>query len=92
MDLTLRSDILGRAILFVGYSFRDPNIAYLFRTVNEKFSSLPHSFAGRRAYIVVTNPSDFELQLFQERKIEVIPTFDLDRARAVSDLLTELAS
>jgi hypothetical protein len=48
--------------------------------------------AVKRAYIVVTNPSDFELQLFQERKIEVIPTFDLDRSRAVSNLLTELAS
>jgi predicted NUDIX family phosphoesterase len=92
MDLKLRSDILGRAILFVGYSFRDPNIAYLFRTVNEKFSTLPHSFAGKRAYIVVTNPSDFELQLFQERKIEVIPTEDLDRTRAISNLLAELAS
>src|ERR1700730_15380003 len=78
------------AILFVGYSFRDPNIAYLFRTVNEKFKNLPHSFAGKRAYIVVPNPSDFELQLFQERKLEVIPTLDLDRTRAVSDLLSEL--
>jgi hypothetical protein len=92
MDLKLRSDILGRAILFIGYSFRDPNIAYLFRTVNEKFQSLPHSFAGKRAYIVATNPSDFELQLFQERKIEVIPTLDLDRTKAISDLLAELAS
>ncbi|SRR5216684_7030177 len=92
MDLRLRADVLGRAILFVGYSFRDPNIAYLFRTVNERFGDLPHSFAGKRAYIVATNPSDFELQLFQERKIEVIPTLDLDRTRAVSDLLAELAS
>jgi SIR2-like domain len=92
MDLKLRSDVLGRAILFLGYSFRDPNVAYLFRTVNEKFSDLPHSFGGKRAYIVVNNPSDFEMQLFKERKIEVIPVFDLDRTRAVSDLLSELAS
>jgi hypothetical protein len=92
MDLKLRSDILGRAILFLGYSFRDPNVAYLFRTVNEKFSSLPRSFAGKRAYILTTNPSDFELQLFSERKIEVIPVLGLDRAKAISELLTELAS
>jgi NAD-dependent SIR2 family protein deacetylase len=92
MDLKLRSDILGRTILFIGYSFRDPNIAYLFRTVNEKFSGLPHSFTGKRAYIIAASPSDFELQLFQERKIEVIPTHDLDRTRAVSELLGELVS
>jgi NAD-dependent SIR2 family protein deacetylase len=92
MDLRLRSDVLGRAILFIGYSFRDPNIAYLFRTVNEKFGVLPQSFAGRRAYIIVTNPSDFELQLFHERQLEVIPTFNSDRTGAVSELLSELAS
>jgi len=92
MDLKLRSDVLGRAILFVGYSFRDPNIAYLFRTVNEKFSTLPHSFAGKRAYILIANPSDFELQLFSERKIEVIAANDLDRTRAIANLLAELAS
>lgn len=92
MDLKLRSDILGRAILFVGYSFRDPNIAYLFRTVNEKFSNLPHSFAGKRAYILVSNPSDFELQLFSERRIEVIPVNSLDRTRAISELLLELSA
>lgn len=92
MDLKLRSDVLGRAILFLGYSFRDPNVAYLFRTVTEKFQNLPKSFGGRRAYIVVTNPSDFELQLFQERQIEVIATFDADRTRAVAQLLGELVS
>jgi hypothetical protein len=92
MDLKLRSDVLGRAILFIGYSFRDPNVAYLFRTVNEKFSGLPQSFAGKRAYIIATSPSDFELQLFQERNIEVIAATDPDRTRAVSDLLQELAS
>jgi hypothetical protein len=92
MDLKLRADILGRAIIFIGYSFRDPNIAYLFRTVNEKFSSLPHSLAGKRAYILINNPSDFELQLFSERKIEVIAANDLDRTRATSELLYELSS
>jgi hypothetical protein len=92
MDFKLRSDVLGRTILFIGYSFRDANVAYLFRTIQDRFKDLPRSFAGRRAYIVVTNPSDFELQLFHERKIEVISTFDSDRTRAVSNLLDEMVS
>src|SRR5207247_6449723 len=37
MDFRLRSDVLGRAVLFLGYSFRDANVAYLFRLVNEYF-------------------------------------------------------
>ena len=73
MDFRLRSDVLGRAVVFLGYSFRDPNVAYLFRLVNEYFHDLPTSSTGRRAYILVADPSDFETRLFRARNIEVIP-------------------
>jgi hypothetical protein len=73
MDLRLWSDLLNRSVLFLGYSFRDPNVAYLFRQVKERFEKLPNTSSGRRAYIVVQDPSQFERRLFQERNIEVIP-------------------
>jgi hypothetical protein len=73
MDLRLRADVLGRAVLFLGYSFRDANVAYLFRLVNEYFHALGTNPSGRRAYIVVADPSDFEIRLFRARNIEVIP-------------------
>lgn len=73
LDARLRSDILGRALLFIGYSFRDWNVAYLFNLVNRIFGPLPDSPNGRRAYILVPEPSDFEINLFRARKIEVIP-------------------
>jgi hypothetical protein len=88
MDLRLRSDMLGRAMLFLGYSFRDPNVAYLFRLVNEQLNTLPGSMTGHRAYIIVPDPSDFEHQLFNARNIQVIPvdggsiTEEIDRALA----------
>ena len=91
LDLKLRSDVLGRAILFVGYSFRDQNIAYLFRGVTDKFKELPDSFSGKRAYIIVSNPSDFEMQLFNNRKIEVIPAFGSNRTDSVAAVLEELS-
>ncbi len=60
MDYRLRADVLGRALLFIGYSFRDWNVSYLFRLVNDQFEALPASLGGRRAYIAVSDPSDFE--------------------------------
>jgi hypothetical protein len=69
MDFKLRADILGRAVLFIGYSFRDPNVNYIFHIVNRLFSDLPDSASGRRAYIVLPEPSEFE----HARNIEVIP-------------------
>ena len=72
MDFRLRSDVLGRVVLFLGYSFRDPNVAYLFRLVNEHLDRLVVNPSGRRAYIVVPDPSDFETRLYRARNIEVI--------------------
>ncbi|MDH6234925.1 hypothetical protein M2281_005546 [Mesorhizobium soli] len=92
MDLKLRSDLFGRAVLFIGYSFRDINIAHLFQTVNETFQQLPNSFSGRRAYIIVQNPSDFENRLFHQRNIEVIPAYGNDRTAAAAEILTDMAS
>jgi hypothetical protein len=92
MDLKLRSDVLGRALLFVGYSFRDANVAYLFRLITEHFGDLPQSFAGRRAYIIYPNPSDFEQQLFHARHIQVISISGPDQAGAAAAVLDAMAA
>jgi len=92
MDLRLWSDLLNRSILFLGYSFRDPNVAYLFRQVKERFANLPNTNTGRRAYIVVQDPSHFERRLFQERNIEVIPIDGRGRTHAVAEILNDIRS
>lgn len=80
-DRRLTADALGRAVLFVGYSFRDANVSYLFRLLNDAFGKLPLDNTGRRAYILIADPSDFEITLYRARNIEVIPIR--------SDFLTE---
>ena len=92
MDYRLRSDVLGRALLFIGYSFRDPNVAYLFRKVNEQFERLPESLTGKRAYILVPDPSDFEILLFNQRNIEVVPIRGASIASDTAAFLADLRS
>ena len=92
MDLRLWSDLLNRSLLFLGYSFRDPNVAYLFRQVRERFAQLPNSTYGHRAHIVVQEPSHFEKRLFQERNIEVIAIDSRDPTRQVAALLNDIRS
>ena len=92
MDFKLRGDILGRAALFIGYSFRDPNVNYIFHLINRLFANLPDSFTGRRAYIVLTDPSDFERRLYQQRNIEVISVGSNDRPREIANLINEMRS
>ncbi len=90
LDQRFRSDLLGRAVLFLGYSFRDWNVAYLFRLVNETFQELPGTGLGHRAYITVPDPSDFEYTLFRARNIEVIPIDGSRMTDEISVLLDQL--
>ena len=92
MDLRLWSDLLNRSVLFLGYSFRDPNVAYLFRQVKERFAELPNTIHGQRAHIVVQEPSQFERRLFQERNIEVIGIDSHDPTMQVAELLNDIRS
>jgi len=92
MDYRFRSDLLGRVVLFIGYSFRDYNVSYLFRLINDQLGGLPLTPNGRRAYIVVEHPSDFELQLFAARNIEIIPVRRGALTADISELLDELVS
>jgi hypothetical protein len=92
MDRRLWSDLLNRSLLFLGYSFRDPNVAYLFRQVKEQFAGLPNTSSGRRAYIVIQDPSQFERRLFRERNIEVIAIEGPGRSDAIAELLNDIRS
>lgn len=92
MDYRLRADVLGRALLFIGYRFRDWNVSYLFRLVNEQFKDLPNSITGRRAYIVASDPSDFETRLFQSRNIGVIGIHGEDQTKGVTNILSAVRS
>jgi hypothetical protein len=90
MDYRLRADLLGRVLLFIGYSFHDSNVSYLFRRVNDQFQQLPDSPTGRRAYITFPDPSDFEIQLFRARNIEVIPISSENKGDDLAALLSAL--
>lgn len=91
LDHRLRADLLGRALLFLGYSFRDPNVAYLFRRLTTDLGQLPESASGHRAYIAVTEPSDFEILLFRERHIQVIPISASHPAEDIANLLEDIS-
>lgn len=90
MDHRLRADLLGHVILFLGYSFRDPNVSYLFRLFTDSFWDKPGSLPGQRAFIVVPDPSDFELELFAARRIQVIPVREDQQTEDITILLKEM--
>lgn len=67
LDIRLRSDLLGRQLLFLGYSFRDPNIQQMFR-------ELQHIAGGRLppSYLVAYAADEAFTQQCKAYNIEVI--------------------
>lgn len=90
LDYRFRADLLNKIVLFIGYSFRDPNISYLFRVIQDQTKYFDDTIQDRRAYIAVPDPSDFEIQLFRARKMEVISINSMDPTTDISSLIQEL--
>ena len=90
MDYRLRADLLGRVVLFLGYSFRDPNVSYLFRLFKDDFFGRSDSISGPRAYITVPDPSDFEYKLFDQRSITIIPVSGTRISEDIVELLADM--
>lgn len=86
LDYRFISDLLNRIVLFLGYSFRDPNVSYLFRKINDQFPK-KNGFHEPKAYIVVKNPSQFEKLLFKSRNIEIISADTENMTDFIAELL-----
>ncbi len=76
LDLKLRADILGRSILFIGYSFGDINIRYLWFKVNRLMHNLRHDDRPI-SYIVLAERDPIAEKLFPELGIESIILDDI---------------
>jgi hypothetical protein len=90
MDFRLRADVLGRVLLFLGYSFRDYNVSYLFQLVVDKFGNYPGPSEAPRAYIAIPDPSAFEFDLFASRRMEVIPIDGYNMTTDTASLLAQM--
>jgi len=51
LNIRMRSDLLAKSFLFIGYSFRDPNVVKLFEELNSAFKGkLPKSYLVAYSY------------------------------------------
>lgn len=92
LDLKLRADILGRSVLFMGYSFADMNIRYLWFKLNRLMQGLRHEDRPV-SYMVLAERDQIAENLFPEIGIESIvlddvPTSEESESETVSGRLS----
>ncbi len=71
LDIKLRAEIIGRSVLFIGYSFSDPNVRYIWHKLNRAMQDIK---AGEivKSYFVTHLNNPLLIEVFRTKNIETI--------------------
>jgi hypothetical protein len=72
LDIKLRSDAIGKAILFVGYSLSDINVRYLLYKLYRLWADSPFAMARPRSYVFLSRPNPIQEAILARRGIQSI--------------------
>lgn len=64
LDIKLRSDALGRSLVFIGYSLRDPNTRLLLFKIHELWKNTPYS--QPRSFLITDRPNSVQDRVLKE--------------------------
>ena len=90
LDIKLRADILGRSVLFIGYSLADVNIRYLFYRLTRLWKSSAPDVAQPRSYLFSTTPNEVQEAVLNQWGIEMIAIERDDPSEALVEFLEAL--
>jgi hypothetical protein len=87
LDIRLRSDLIGRTVLFLGYSFSDINVRYMWHKINKMMHG-----EVTNAYIVAYRPNPVFREISEKsRRMTVLDLDPLNETESLIDLLEALA-
>lgn len=88
LDIKLRADMLGKSILFLGYSLSDINIRLLIYKLDKLWrSSNTETNLRPRSYIFLPSPNPVQEDIFTQRGIIPIIGNDLDATKSLECFL-----
>ena len=93
LDQRLRSDALSNSFLFIGYSFDDPNIRYIWYKIHqliERYASFDNHAIPRPSYIVTFGHNEVQSKLLNELNIKVISLDPEDKEDQICELLDQI--
>lgn len=90
LDIKLKSDILGKSILFLGYSLSDINIRLLLYKIDKIWKNSRYGNNRPKSFIFLPKPNPIQETIFENRGIKTIIGNSIDREKSIEDFLREL--
>jgi hypothetical protein len=91
LDIKLRADILGRTILFVGYSYSDINMRYLFYKLQRIWESSAYAGDRPKSYLFLDRPNPVQERVLANRGIVPLVSECDDPGQGLERFLRQLA-
>ena len=91
LDIKLRSDMLGRSILFIGYSLSDINVRFLLYKLDKLWQNSNIRVEKRpSSYIFLPTPNPIQENILRKRGIETIIGSNIDKNKSIEEFLSSL--
>lgn len=91
LDIKLRGDILGKTVLFIGYSLSDINIRYLLFKLNKLWKEAKVEKYRPKSYILLLNRNSVQQEILENRGINTIISNTSDKEKGMENFLGKLA-
>jgi hypothetical protein len=72
LDVKLRYDMLGRSVLFIGYSLSDINIRYMMYKLHRQWQSSSFAAARPKSFIFLARPNPVQERVLSSRGVQAI--------------------
>jgi hypothetical protein len=89
LDIKLRSDVLGKSVLFIGYSLADVNIRFLFYKLSMLWKAHHLGAAQPKSYVFSPKPNPVQEKILGQWGIEMISSDIEHSGLALEDFLSK---
>lgn len=72
LDIKLRADILGKSVLFIGYSFSDINMRFLLYKLNKLWDKAEYSQNRPKSYFFMVKPNRVQERILESRGVTTV--------------------
>lgn len=90
LDIKLRADILGKSLLFIGYSLSDINVRLLLYRLQKLWETGPRPEYRPKSYVYMGKPNEVLECVLRERGLIPIVAETTDQTASLADFLTSL--